>query len=448
MRDYSREYQQKLVSAEFAASLVKSHDWIDYGNLTGQTVAFDQALAKRVNELTDIKIWTILPQYIPQVMEADPEGQTFTWHSWHFSKWDRRAAQQQRAVYYAPIRYSELPRYVREHIEPIDIAVHQVAPMDEHGYFNYGPQNSHSQAVFDRSRLVIVEVNQNQPRCLGGYHEAIHISQVDHIIEGNNPPLPELIPAAPSIADKKVAEYIVKELYDGCCLQLGIGPMPLSVGQMIAQSDLKNLGCHTEMMVDSFVDMVEAGRITGRYKTTDPGKLAYTFALGTQRLYDFLHNNPMCSSYPVDYTNNVRVASANDNLMTINNVVEVDIYGQVCAESVGTRHISGTGGQLDFVLAAYESRGGKSFLCLPSTHTDENGVMKSRIVPILTPGAIVTDSRTVAQHIVTEYGMFNLKGKSTWQRAEGLIGLAHPDFRDDLIKSAQDQNIWRRSHKR
>ena len=448
MPRFSKEYQQKLVTAEYAASLVKSHDWIDYGNLTGQTIAFDQALARRVHELTDVKISTILPQYTPQVMEADPEGNSFVWNSWHFSKWDRKAAQQQRPVYYAPIRYSELPRYIRENVEPIDISVRQVAPMDEHGFFNFGPQNSHSKAVCDRARIVIVEVNQIIPRCVGGYHEAVHISEVDYIIEGSNPKLPELVPGEATAADKKVAEYIVNEIKDGCCLQLGIGPMPLIVGKMIAQSDLKDLGCHTEMMVDSYVDMVEAGKITGRYKTTDPGKLAYTFALGTQRLYDFLHDNPMCCSYPVDYTNNVRIASANDNLISVNNALEVDIYGQVCAESVGTRHISGTGGQLDFVLAAYESRGGKSFICLPSTYTDAGGNIKSRIVPILTPGAIVTDSRTVAQYIVTEYGLFNLKGKTTWQRAEGLINLAHPDFRDDLIKAAQKQNIWRCSNKR
>lgn len=448
MQKFSREYQQKLVSAEFAANLVNSHDWVDYGNLTGQTVAFDEALAQRVDELNDVKIWTILPQYIPKVMEADKTGESFIWNSWHFSKWDRKTADQQRAVYYSPIRYSELPRYIRENVEPIDISVRQTTHMDEHGYFNFGPQNSHSQATCDRSRIVIVEINNNIPRCLGGYHESIHISQVDYIIEGDHPKLPELVPATPSLADKKVAEYIVNELYDGCCLQLGIGPMPLSVGKMIAESDLKDLGCHTEMLVDSYVDMVEAGKITGRYKTTDPGKLAYTFALGTQRLYDFLHDNPMCCSYPVDYTNNVRIASSNDNLITVNNVLEVDIYGQVCAESVGTRHISGTGGQLDFVLAAYESRGGKSFLCLPSTYTDAQGNVKSRIVPILTPGAIVTDPRTVANYVVTEYGIFNLKGKSTWQRAEGLIGLAHPDFRDDLIKAAQKQNIWRRSNKK
>lgn len=447
MQKLYREYQQKLVSAEFAASLVKSHYWIDYGELTGQTVDFDQALARRAQELENVNISALLPPYKPQVMEADPLGKSFIWNSWHFSKWERTAAQQQRAVYYAPIRYSELPRYVRENVEPIDISVRQVSPMDEHGFFNFGPQNSHSKAVCERARIVIVEVNQNQPRCLGGYHEAVHISEVDYIIEGSNPKLPELPPGQVTPVDEKVAGYIVNELRDGCCLQLGIGPMPLSVGKLIAQSDLKDMGCHTEMLVDSYVDMVEAGKINGRYKTTDPGKLTYTFALGTKRLYEFLHNNPMCSSYPVDYTNNVRIASANDNLISINNALEVDIYGQVCSESVGTRHISGTGGQLDFVLAAYESRGGKSFLCLPSTYTDGDGKVKSRIVPTLTPGAIVTDPRTVAQYIVTEYGLFNLKGKTTWQRAEGLINLAHPDFRDDLIKAAQKQNIWRRSNK-
>lgn len=448
MRRFADEYQRKLVTAEVAARLVKSGDWLDYGFLTAQTVAFDQALAQRAGELQDIKIWTILPQYPPRVMEADPEGDSFVWNSWHFSGRDRRAAVQKQPVFYAPMRYSELPRYIRENIEPIDIAVRQVAPMDEHGYFNFGPQNSHSQAVFERARLAIVEVNHNQPRCLGGYHEAIHISQVDYIIEGDNPSLPELIAAPASSADLRVAELVVSQLEDHCCLQLGIGPMPHSVGRMIAESDLKDLGCHTEMLVDPYVEMVEAGRITGRYKTTDPGKLVYTFALGSQRLYDFLDNNPLCSSYPVDYTNSIRVASSNDRLVTVNNAVEVDIYGQVCAESVGTRHISGTGGQLDFVLAAYESRGGKSFICLPSTHTDADGNVKSRIVPILTPGAIVTDCRTVAHYIATEYGLFNLKGKTTWQRAEGLIGLAHPDFRDDLIKAAQAQNIWRRSNQR
>lgn len=395
-----------------------------------------------------MKIWTVLTQYPPQVLDADLNQEAFIWNAWHYSGLDRRYSGQRNSVFYAPMRYSELPRYIRENVEPIDLCVRQVAPMDRHGFFNFGPQNSHSKAVCDRARQVIVEVNHHQPRCLGGYDEAIHISEVDYIIEGDHPALPELSAPISSPADLQVARLIVNELRDGCCIQLGIGPMPHAVGQMIAASDLQNLGCHTEMLGDPYVDMVESGRLTGRCKTTDPGKLVYTFALGSQRLYEFLDDNPLCCSYPVDYTNDVRVASANDRLMTINNAIEVDLYGQVCAESAGTRHISGTGGQLDFVLAAYASREGKSFICVPSVYENPDGEVTSRIVPTLTPGAIVTDSRTVAHYIVTEYGLFNLKGKTTWQRAEGLIQLAHPRFRDDLVKAAQAQGIWRNSHRR
>jgi acyl-CoA hydrolase len=233
---------------------------------------------------------------------------------------------------------------------------------------------------------------------------------------------------------------------DECCVQLGIGGMPNAVGKMIAESDLKDLGCHTEMLVDAYVHMYEAGRLTGRKKNIDPGKMVYGFAVGSQRLYDFIDNNPLCASYPVNYTNRPSIAALNDNLITINNAIEVDLYGQVCAESVGTRIISGTGGQLDFVLAAYESRGGKSFVCLPSC-SEREGKLKSKIVPTLKPGAIVTDPRSVAHYIVTEYGKFAMKGMSVWQRAEGLINLAHPQLRDELIQAAQAQGIWRRSNK-
>ncbi len=169
--------------------------------------------------------------------------------------------------------------------------------------------------------------------------------------------------------------------------------------------------------------------------------------MGSQELYDFINDNPLCASYPVDYTNRPSIAALNDNLLTVNNALEIDLYGQVCSESLGTRHISGTGGQLDFVLAAYQSRGGKAFICLSSCYEDQNGIIKSRIAPTLTSGAIVTDCRTVAHYIVTEYGKFNLKGKTVWQRAEGLISLAHPQFRDELVAAAQKQGIWRHSNR-
>ena len=443
--NYVNEYRKKLVSADEAVKVVNSGDWIDYGSMCGQVVVLDEALARRKEELKDVKIWTLLTLRRPRVMDVDPEEESFVWHSWHLSAMDRKIASE-RAVYYSPIRYSELPRYVREHIEPLAVAMLQVAPMDKHGYFNFGPQNSHTRAVCERARIVIVEVNNQLPRCLGGYEESIHISEVDYIVEGNNPPLPQLPDAASSEVDKKAAELIIEEMKDECCVQLGIGGMPNAVGKMIAESDLKDLGCHTEMLVDAYVHMYEAGRLTGRKKNIDPGKMVYGFAVGSQRLYDFIDNNPLCASYPVNYTNRPSIAALNDNLITINNAIEVDLYGQVCAESVGTRIISGTGGQLDFVLAAYESRGGKSFVCLPSC-SEREGKLKSKIVPTLKPGAIVTDPRSVAHYIVTEYGKFAMKGMSVWQRAEGLINLAHPQLRDELIQAAQAQGIWRRSNK-
>lgn len=447
MGNYWQEYQRKLVSADDAVKIVKSGDWVNYGLLSAQVKNLDEALSKRKEELHDVKIWTMLSLRIPKVVEVDPDGESFICNSWHFSGLDRKIARQGTPIYYSPMRYAELPRYMREHVEPIDVAMLQVAPMDKHGWFNFGPQSSHCMAVCERAKRVIVETNVHQPRCLGGYHEAIHISQVDYVVESDNPLLVELVSPAPTEIDQMVARHIVAKLEDGCCIQLGIGSMVNAVGRMIAASDLKSLGCHTEMLGDAYLDLYASGKLNGSRKKIDPGKIVYCFALGTQKLYDFINDNPLCAIYPVDYTNRTSIASANDRMVTINNAVEVDLYGQVCSESSGTRHISGTGGQLDFVLAAYESQGGKSFICLPSTYTDPEGKICSRIVPTLTPGAIVTDPRTVAQYIATEYGIFQLKGQTTWQRAEGLINLAHPQFRDELVKAAQKQKIWRRSNK-
>ena len=205
---------------------------------------------------------------------------------------------------------------------------------------------------------------------------------------------------------------------------------------------------HTEMYVDAFVDIAKAGKITGRCKNIDRGRQAYAFAAGTQKLYDYLNDNPQCASVPVDYTNDVRVIAQIDNFISINNAVDIDLYGQINAESAGTKQISGTGGQLDFVMGAYLSNGGKSFICLSSTHKQKDGSVASRIRPTLSNGSIVTDTRSATQYIVTEYGMINLKGKSSWERAEALISIAHPDFREQLIAEAEKMHIWKRSNKR
>jgi butyryl-CoA:acetate CoA-transferase len=349
--------------------------------------------------------------------------------------------------YYCPMRYSELPRFYRDRAEDVDVALFQVTPMDKHGYFNFGPNASHMSALCERSKAIVVEVNRRMPMCLGGTGVGIHVSQVDQIVEGENPALPEIGSPAITEVDEAVARLIVEQIPNGACLQIGIGGMPSAVGQFIAESDLKDLGISTEMYVDSMVDIAMAGKINGSKKNIDKGRQTYAFAAGTQKLYDYLDNNPACMSAPVDHCNDIRTIAALDNFMSINNAVDVDLFGQVSSETTGTKHISGAGGQLDFVLGAYLSKGGKSFICCSSTVKAKNGELQSRIVPTLKPGSIVTDTRACLHYLVTEHGIVNVKGLSTWQKAEAIISVAHPQFREDLVKAAAAMNIWSRSNK-
>lgn len=446
---FEQEYSKKLISAEEAVKVVKTGDWIDYGWCVATAYDLDKALAKHVEEqqLEDLKFRGGICMWRPAVFDVTDAGRRITWNSWHMSGIERKAINEGIA-YYSPIRYSELPRYVRENAVPADVAMFQVAPMDEHGYFNFGPSASHMMAVCETAKCIIVEVNENMPRCLGGFEESIHISKVDYIVQGSNPSIAELGGGgAATEVDKAVAKLIVEEIPNGACLQLGIGGMPNAVGSLIAESDLKDLGVHTEMYVDAFVDIAKAGKITGAHKNLDRFRQTYAFAAGTKKLYDYVNNNPQCMSAPVNYTNDVRTISALDNFMSINNAVDVDLFGQVNSESAGIRHISGAGGQLDFVLGAYLSKGGKSFVCCSSTFKTKDGQLKSRILPTLNQGSIVTDTRANVHYLVTEYGKVNLKGLSTWERAEAIISIAHPEFRDELIKEAEKMHIWRRSNK-
>lgn len=444
---FEQEYQKKCISADEAVKVVKSGDWVDFGWCTGTPVALDHALAQRVPELSDVKFRGGILLRPLETFEAPEANERLTWNSWHMSGLERKMIANGNTFYNA-LRYSELPRYIREHCDPIDVAMFQVSPMDQHGYFSFGPSASHMMAVCERAKVIIVEVNPNMPRCLGGFEESIHISKVDMIVEHESPIGILGGGGAASEVDEAVAKLIVEEISNGACLQLGIGGMPNAVGSMIAKSDLKDLGVHTEMYVDAFVDITMAGKITGAHKAIDRGRQTFAFGAGTQKLYDFIDNNPACMSVPVSYTNDARTIAQIDNFISINNAVNVDLFGQVNAESAGVKHISGAGGQLDFVLGAYLSKGGKSFICCSSSFTDKSGNLQSRILPTLDNGSIITDARPNVHYLVTEYGKVCLKGLSAWQRAEALISVAHPQFHDELVAQAEKMHIWKRSNKR
>ena len=445
--DFSQEYQSKLKTADEAVKVVQSGDWVDYGWCTGTPDALDRALARRTDELRDVKVRGGILLKPLAIFEREDAGEHFCWNSWHMGGLERKLIARG-CAYYSPLRYSELPRYYRENIQPDDVAMFVVAPMDKHGYFNFGPNASHLMAICETAKHIIVEVNENMPRCLGGMEEGIHISQVDAIVEGENPAIGELGGGGPATdIDKAVAKLIVDEIPNGACLQLGIGGMPNAVGSLIAESDLKDLGVHTEMYVDAFVDIARAGKINGSKKNIDRFRQTYAFGAGTKKMYDYLDENPELMSAPVDYTNDVRNIAKLDNFISINNADDFDLFGQINAESAGTKHISGAGGQLDFVMGAYMSHGGKSIVCCSSTFTRKDGTVESRIQPTLAPGSIVTDTRANTHYLVTEYGKVCLKGLSTWERTEKIISIAHPDFRDWLIEEADKMHIWRRSNK-
>lgn len=350
-------------------------------------------------------------------------------------------------LYHCPQNLHENPFMTRNDCIPSNIAVIMVTPMDEFGYFNFGSSNVSCMAMIETADITILEINKNLPRCLGGDQESVHISQIDYIIEGKNVPVTTLPVVEPSDIDKKIAAHIIERLYDGNCIQLGIGGIPNAVGKMVAQSDLKDLGVHTEMYADAYVEMFKAGKINGSRKSIDRYKQVYSFAMGSKELYEYIDNNPGLASFSIDYTNDPSVIKQIDDFVSINAAIEVDLFGQICSESIGTKHVSGSGGQLDFVIGAYKSKGGQSFVCLPSTITIK-GQTVSKIKPTLALGSIVTVPRTYTHMIVTEYGIEKLKGKNTWERAEALINIAHPDFREELIKEADSMHIWRKSNKK
>lgn len=443
--DYREEYRQKLRTPEQAAAAVKSGDWVDYVAGTVFPVLCDAALAARRDELTDVKIRGQLMYGPLRTAECDPGQEHFLYQSWHCSGYERRLCDEG-LCYFEPMLFRNLHWYYRNFLK-VNVVFLCVAPMDEHGYFNCSVAAGIARAAVDVADLVVVEVNEHLPRVRGGYGETIHISEADMVVEGPHGPMVSVPARAPSAADRKIAENLLPYIPDGATIQLGIGGVPDALGQMLAASDLKDLGMHTELCTDAFLHLFNAGKLTNAQKTLNKGKGVFGLATGTQPLYDWLDDNPGLAACPIEYVNDPYIIAQHDHFISLNSCISVDLYGQVCAESSGTRHISGTGGQVDFLTGAAMSRGGMAFICMNATFADKAGKLRSRIVPYFT-GDIVTSPRSQAYYIATEYGVVNLAGRSTWERAELLVSVADPRFRDELVTAAQKQRIWRRSNKR
>jgi butyryl-CoA:acetate CoA-transferase len=443
---YWSEYRRKLVSAECAVRYVKSGDWVDYNFALAHPVILDQALAARKDELFDVKVRGGLSLRSLDIVTSDPSREHFCYNSWHLSGYERQLSDQGLCNYISMI-YRNMPLFYRKSLE-VDVAMFSVAPMDKNGFFSFSLTNSASKAIAEKAKTVILEINDKLPSVIGGQENMIHISDVDFIVEGNNSELPTINPSQVSDIDKKIAQLIMREITDGSTIQLGVGALPNAVGTMIAESDLKNLSMHTEMLVDAFMTMDKAGKITNKLKNIDRGKGVFSFCAGSRDLYDWVRDNASLASVPIDYANDPYIMSQNDNLITINNCIEVDLLGQVTSETSGSRQISGTGGQLDFLTGGYLSKGGKSFICFTSTFFDKrNGELQSRILTSLPEHSVVTNPRSQAHYLVTEWGMADLAGRSTWERAERIINIAHPDFRETLIKGAESMGIWRKRNK-
>ena len=439
------KYRAKLRTPEQAVQAVKSGDWVDYTSNVCFPALLDAALAKRRDELTDVKIRGNLIFSPIQTVECDPTREHFLYNSWHCSGYERKLCDKGLCNYIPMIFRNVVPYY--RHFLTVNVAMMCVTPMDQHGYFNLSCAAGIARGILEKADIVILEVNEHLPRILGGFDESIHIDEVDYVVEGEHPPLPQFPIAQPTEEDIKIADLIVPHIVDGATLQLGIGGMPNVVGARLAESDLKDLGMHTELCGDAYYELYKAGKLTNKRKSLQRGKGVTGIVFGSQDLYEWVDQNPGVVVEPLEYVNAPETIARHENMISINSCIAVDLYGQICAESAGLRHISGTGGQLDYLTGAAMSAGGKAFICMTSSFVDKAGVRRSRVLPHFN-GDIVTDPRSQAYYIVTEYGAANLAGRSTWERAEMLVSIAHPDFRDSLIAAAEEQKIWRKSNRR
>jgi len=424
---WSEIYRQKITDPASAVSRVKSGDRIYLGGGAGVPQVLVNELIKRADELENVEIVHML--HFGEAPYVDPKFQKSFRHNALFIGHNVREAVQAGRADFTPIFLSEIPNLFRKGILPLDYAFVQLSPPDEHGFCSFGVEIGCTKPAAEMAKVVIAEINQQMPRTLGD--SFIHVRDLDIVIEADYP-LPESPLGGASPVHEKIGEIIAGLIPDGATLQMGIGSIPDAVLKNLHGH--RDLGVHTELFSDGVVQLVEEGIITGSKKTLHPGKVVAGFLFGSQKLYKFIHNNPIIEMHPTDYVNDPFIISQNENMISINSAIEVDLTGQVAADSIGPRFYSGVGGQLDFVRGAARSKGGKPIIALPATA--KNGQL-SRIVPTLKNGAGVTTTRNDVHFVVTEYGVAELYGKTIRQRAKALIEIAAPEFRGELEEKAK-----------
>jgi 4-hydroxybutyrate CoA-transferase len=423
MKDWEDEYKKKLVPVEKAIKHIESGSRVVVGHAAGEPIVLLDELVNQKDGLNNVEIVHMVA--LQECKYCLPGMENHFRHNSLFAGAGSRKSIREGRSDYTPVFFSEIPRLFKENILPVDVALIQLSPPDEEGYLSYGISVDYTMSAAESAKIVIAEVNKQMPRTRGAN---IHISQIDYVVETDRAlleiPLPQI-----SEIEKRIGNYVASLVPDNSNLQLGIGAIPDAVLKFL--DNKKDLGIHSEMFSDGVVDLYEKGIITNKYNNLNPGKFTVTFLMGTKRLYDFVDDNPIVEMHPVDYTNNITVAGRINNLISINSAIEVDLYGQVCADTLGYQQYSGVGGQVDFVRASSLSPGGRSIIAFPSTNTKKT---ISRIVPKLNEGACVTTSRFDVHYVVTEYGIADLRGKTVRQRAKDLISIAHPEFRNQLKK--------------
>lgn len=429
--NFQQQYASKLAQPDDVIRLVRDGDTVVVPTAAAEAPKLLEALSEQRRGFRDVKVSQILP--IRKHGYFDPSTMSHVRHQAYFFGPASRGGGQAGWIDYSASNFSEMPEMIRRGLKPADVVFASASPMDTHGYFSLGLAADYTMAAISKARVVALEVNPNVPFTNGDC--MVHISQVSALIESEEPVIEVGLPKIGAVQEA-IGKYVADMIPDGATLQIGYGAIPDAVVMQLTNKH--DLGVHTEMLGDGILTLIEAGVVTNRLKNVNRGKILATFALGSRKLYDFMHRNPAVELHPSDITNDPWLAGQNQNLIAINATMQIDLAGQCGSETLGWTPVSGTGGQTDFVRAANRSEGGKAFIVLPSTAKDDS---ISRIVPTLTPGAHVSTSKNDINYVVTEFGVAQLRGKTARQRAEALIAISHPNFRGELREEAKRMNL-------